>query len=199
MEISEEIKANRTPDYPIHPLIFSRWSPRSMTGEELTDKELFSLFEAARWAPSSYNNQPWRFIYTKKGSSSWNSFLEFLIESNQAWASKASCLLVVISSKFFEHNQKPAQTHSFDTGAAWQNMALEGSRKGLVVHAMQGFDYKKAQSQLSIPDTFTVEAMIAIGKRAPSEQLPKNLQEKERPNQRKPISEIIMKDHFIGN
>lgn len=167
-----------------------------MTGESISDEELFSLFEAARWAPSCYNEQPWRFIYAKRDTEHWNRLFNLMIPFNQEWASKAAALVVVISHKVFERNQKPAQTHSYDTGAAWQNIALEGFSKGLVVHGMQGFDYEKAQKDLGIPADYQVEAMIAIGKKGSKELLSEELQKKEAPSDRKPLTELIFEGLF---
>ncbi len=191
-----EVKKIRKADYPINQLILDRWSPRSMTGEEMTEEELMTLFEAARWAPSSYNAQPWRFLYAKKNSPSWSLFFNLLVEGNQAWNKNASVLLLIVSLKNFERNNKPAHTHSFDTGAAWMALALEGSSRGYVVHGMEGFDYEKARKDLGIPDDYQVEAMVAIGKRAPPNKLPPELQEREKPSTRKSLSEIAIEGKF---
>src|SRR5437667_7210743 len=129
MMLDSEVARARKPTYEVNPLILNRWSPRSFSGEELTDKELFTLFEAARWAPSSYNNQPWRFIYAKKGSKDWRTFLSLLVDFNQSWAKNAA-VLVVAASKVTFNNGKPSRTHSFDTGAAWANFALQGALGG---------------------------------------------------------------------
>lgn len=196
MKISEEVLKVRKTKYPIHPLLLNRWSPRSMTGEEISDEELMCLFEAARWAPSSYNAQPWRFIYAKRNTPSWKKLFELMIEFNQSWTKNASALVVMISRNTFEKNNKPAHTHSFDTGAAWMSLALEAEARGLVVHGMEGFDYNKARTSLEIPDNYTVEAMAAIGKRAPKEQLPPEMQEREKPSDRRPLSEIVMEGKF---
>lgn len=194
---SEEIQKTRKPEYGIHPLILNRWSPRSMTGESMSDQELMPLFEAARWAPSSYNNQPWRFVYARRDTPHWQTFLNLLVEFNQQWAKNAAVLVVVISHNNFGHNNQPSHTHSFDTGAAWENLALEGSGRGLVVHGMEGFDYNKARQVLNIPQDCTIEAMIAIGKRAPKTALPEPMQEREVPSQRKPLRSIMMEGKFI--
>ncbi len=186
----------RKADYPIESNLLNRWSPRSMTGEPISEEELYSLFEAARWAPSCYNEQPWRFIYAKRDTEHWQRLYDLMIAFNQQWTAKAAVLIVVASHKVFERNQKPAQTHSYDTGAACQNLALEGFARGLVVHGMQGFDYKKAAIDLKIPAEYQVEAMIAIGKKAPRENLSPGLQEKEVPSQRKPIKELISEGIF---
>ena len=117
-KLSKEVMQNRKSEHDIHPLILNRWSPRSMTGEEISDKELMPLFEAARWAPSSYNNQPWRFIYVKRNTKEWQKFFELMGEFNQSWTKNAAALVIVISYKNFDHNSKPSRTHSFDAGAA---------------------------------------------------------------------------------
>ena len=191
-----EIQTKRTSEYSINPLILSRWSPRSMTGEELGDDDIMSLFEAARWAPSSFNNQPWRFIYAKRNTEHWDRLFNLLVDVNKTWAKNAALLAVVISRKNFEFNEKPARTHQFDTGSAWENLALEASSRGIVAHGMQGFDYEKAKTELGIPADFEVMAMIAIGKRGPKENLPTELQDKEKPNERKALKDIIMEGTF---
>jgi nitroreductase len=186
----------RKADHNINSIFINRWSPRSMTGEEIADDELMSLFEAARWAPSSFNNQPWRFIYSKRTGGQWSKFLDLLNEGNRIWAKDAGALVVIISRKNFEYNEKPSITHQFDTGAAWENLALEASIRGIVAHGMQGFDYEKAREDLNIPDNFDVMAMIAIGKRGPIEKLPTKLQQVEHPNDRKPLRDIIMEGGY---
>lgn len=187
---------NRKPNYPIQSLILNRWSPRAMTGEEMTEEEFMPLFEAARWAPSSSNGQPWRFLYAKRNTPHWDRFFNLMIEFNQSWTKNASVLLVIISKKTFEHNGKPERTHSYDTGAAWENLALEGNARGYVVHGMEGFDYEKAKHDLNIPDDYQVEAMAAIGKPAPKETLTPELLKREEPSSRKPLKEIIMEGGF---
>ncbi len=187
-----ETERPRKSTYPINPLILNRWSPRSMTGQDLDNEEIMPLFEAARWAPSSYNNQPWRFIYAKRNTEHWERLFNLLAEGNKTWAINSSLLVVVISRKNFEHNEKPARTHQFDAGSAWENLALEAFSRGLVAHGMQGFDYDKARIDLEIPDNFEVMAMIAIGKKGPREDLPPELQEKEKLTDRKPLTDIVM-------
>ena len=189
-------KPIRKPAYPINPLILNRWSPRSMTGQELGDDDIMSLFEAARWAPSSFNNQPWRFIYAKRNTEHWDRLFNLLVDANKIWAKNAALLVVVISRKNFEYNEKLARTHQFDAGSAWENMALEASSRGFVAHGMQGFDYEKSRETLGIPPDFEVMAMIAIGKKGPKENLPPELQEKEKPNDRKPLKDIIMEGAY---
>jgi len=154
------------------------------------------LFEAARWAPSSYNNQPWRFIYAKRNTENWDKIYSLMVEGNKIWAKNASVLVVVVSRKDFEYNEKPARTYQFDAGSAWENLALEATSRGLATHAMQGFDYDKAKVDLEVPENFDVMAMIAIGKRGQKESLPSNLQKNEYPTDRKPLEEIVMEGRF---
>jgi nitroreductase len=187
----------RHADHEILPLILHRTSSRAMTGEPLEQDVLLSLFEAARWAPSSYNNQPWRFIYARRDTPFFPQFVDLLVDFNRQWAPRAAVLGVIIARTTFEYNGTFSVTHAFDTGAAWENLCLEGSRRSLVVHGMEGFDYQKARSVLHIPHEYAVLAMFAIGKRAAKETLPPALQKKESPSQRKKLEEFIMEGAFI--
>lgn len=187
---------NRKAEYQINPLILERWSARAISGEAIDDQELMALFEAARWAPSSYNNQPWRFIYAKRNTEYWEKFLKLLVEFNQSWAKNAAVLIVIISKKTFDFNNQPSVTHTFDSGAAWENLALEAETRGLVAHGMEGFDYAKARQVLAIPDDYDVEAMIAIGKKGRKEDLSPDLQKNEVPSDRKPLAKLVMEGGF---
>lgn len=186
----------RKANYKILDLILNRWSPRAMSGEPISDVELNTLFEAARWAPSSYNAQSWRFVYAKRDTKSWNTLFNLMVPFNQSWAQGAAVLMVIFSRDAFEHNNKPSRTHSFDTGAACENLALQAYSMGLVAHAMEGFDYERAKKDLSIPDGYTVEAMIAVGRPGKKEDLPQNLQERELPSDRKRIQEFVFEGSF---
>ena len=195
--LTEEVKTHRHANYDIAPLILDRWSPRSMTGDALPDDELFPLFEAARWAPSSYNSQLWRFIIARRQNRQhFELFFSLLSANNQVWAKDAAALVVVISRKSHEGVNQPAITHTFDAGSAWENLALEATHRGLVAHGMEGFDYGRAKIELGIPDEFDVHAMIAIGKRGPAEKLPEQLRNMERPNSRRPLHEIVFEGEF---
>jgi nitroreductase len=180
---------------PIERIFVDRWSPRAMSGEELTGDELLTLFEAARWAPSSMNNQPWRMLYAPRNSRHWALFFDLLAESNKVWCARAAALVVVLSNTTFE-NGKPCRTHSYDSGAAWMSMALQGSRMGLVVHGMQGFDYERSRTALNIPDGYQVEAMAAIGRPGKTEELPEQLQARETPSDRRPLAQSICEGPF---
>lgn len=190
------MSTSRQSSYPVQPFILHRTSARAMSGETLSDEQLMSLFEAARWAPSSYNNQPWRFIFAKRESEHWEKFFGLMVEFNQSWAHRAAALVVIISKKTFDFNGQTCRTHSFDTGAAWENLALEASAQGLVAHGMEGFDYERARSELSVPQDHQIEAMVAIGKSGKVEDLPTDLQAKETPSDRRPLAEILMEGSF---
>lgn len=174
----------------VDPLFVNRWSPRAMSGEAVSREELMALFEAAHWAPSASNNQPWRFYYARRDTPGWPAFFNLLEKFNQAWTKNAGALLIIVSKKTFD-NGKPSRTHSFDTGSAWVSLALQGSLKGLVVHGMEGFDYDRAKNLLGLGDDFQVEAMAAVGKPGRKEDLPPNLQAREKPSNRKMLSEIV--------
>jgi nitroreductase len=167
-----------------------------MSGEEILPEELMPLFEAARWAPSSFNTQQWRALYARRGTEHWQTFFDLLVDANKAWAKNAAVLVVFISRKKFEHDEEPSITHSYDAGAAWENFALQGFHQSLVVHGMQGFDYERARKELRIPDEFQVEAMAAVGKPGPKESLPEKLQARESPNDRRKVSESIFEGPF---
>ena len=185
----------RRPDHDISPLFVNRWSPRAMTGEEISRGDLLRMLEAARWAMSSMNNQPWRFLYALRNTPHWETFFDLLASGNQAWCRNAAALLAVISKTTFD-NGKPARTHSYDAGAAWYSFALQGVTSGLVVHGMQGFSYDRAKEDLGVPDGYEVEAMIAVGRPGEPDGLPQALQEREQPSQRKKVGEFAFEGGF---
>lgn len=185
----------RKAEYSVYPLLISRWSPRSMTND-ISRNEIMSLFEAAKWAPSSFNNQPWRFLYAVQGTEYWSTFFELLNDSNKVWAKNAAVLIVILSRKTFEHNGKPSKTHSFDTGLAVENLVLQGYSMGFAMHMLEGFDYNKARAELNVPEEFDIEAMIAAGRKRRKEDLPENLQAKEYPKDRKKVSDIAFEGKF---
>jgi nitroreductase len=192
--------ATRKPEYAVDDIFLNRWSARAMSSKDIADTELFSLFDAARWAPSEYNSQPWHFIYAKRGSKHWNTLYNLLVPFNQEWCKNASALVVIVSRNHYE-NGDPIRTHSFDAGAAWQNLALQASMRGLVAHGMSGFDYTKAKKDLEIPDGYTVEAMCAIGYPASPDVLPEGgMREGEKKRSgRKSLKEFVSEGSFHLN
>jgi len=161
-----------------------------MSGEAIPADELMALFEAARWAPSSGNAQPWRILYARRDTADWPLFFDLLTARNKLWCVNAAALLV-FTSKTVTDAGKPSVTHSYDTGAAWVSVALQGWMKGLVVHGMQGFDYDAARRVLEIPEDCRVEAMAAVGRPGRLEDLEASFQPRETPSSRKPLSDIL--------
>jgi|SRR5579862_3283083 len=192
---NNQVQNSRKPEYPVADFIINRWSARAMSGESISDKDLYSLFEAARWAPSEYNNQPWRFIYAKRGTEHWNKLFNLLVDFNKEWAKNAAVLMVIVSKNTLE-NGEPSISHSFDTGAAFQNLMLQASKNGLVSHGMGGFDHEQAKKDLKIPDGYTVEAMCAIGKPGQTKNLPVYMQPQEKPSDRKKVAEFVRVGSF---
>jgi len=167
-----------------------------MDGSPITEAELLPLFEAARWSPSSTNNQPWRFLWARRGTPHFARFFDLLVDVNKAWCKDAGALVVVVSKTTRDRDGSRARTHSFDTGAAWMSLALQGTLLGLVVHAMEGFDYERARTELGVPEDHAVEAMIAIGHPGDPSQLPEPLRGREQPSPRRPLGEIHREGAF---
>lgn len=190
----------RNPEYPIDPIFINRWSPRAFSGEELPEATLFSFFEAARWSPSAYNSQPWRFLYARRNTPQWPVFLDLLAEFNRSWAQNASALVFALSKKSFTPPGKTESiqmvSHSFDAGSAWTGLALQASLSGWHTHGIGGFDRAKTRETLGIPEDYALEAAIAIGKQADKSILPVGLQEREQPSLRRPVAEWVAEGLF---
>ncbi len=192
-------KTGRTADHAIDPIFLDRWSPRAFTGEAMPHETLLALFEAARWAPSAANGQPWRFVYGHRGSEAFETIYQTLDEGNRRWADKAAVLAVIISQthrKNADGEMRPTYTHAFDTGAAWAYLALQAIHAGYHAHGMGGIDRPKAMDALGVPEGFRVEAAVAIGKIAPKETLPEDLIKREVPSGRKAVEEFISEGRF---
>ncbi|ALS21143.1 MULTISPECIES: nitroreductase family protein [Paenibacillus] len=191
-ELLEEVKANRTADYPVHPLFLNRWSARSYLSKPVSDETLYTVLEAARWAPSSSNLQPWRFIVANT-EEKLEQIRSFLFPNNRLWADQAPVLIVIASTRVKE-NGDPQPIHSFDTGAAWAALSLQASLLGLSTRAMGGFDKEAARRELQVPDTFELHAVIALGYPGGKETLHESFRDRELPNGRRPLSESIVGD-----
>lgn len=187
---------HREANWPVESIFLRRWSPRAMTGESISNAELMTLLEAARWAPSTYNEQEWRYLYAHRKSEDWGMFFSLLVDANQSWCKNAGVLILVASRTRMSSNDKPNPVHSFDAGASFENLALQGTAMRLVVHAMAGFDREKAREQLQIPENFEPEAMVAVGRPGDPQDLPEKLQEMEKPSSRKPLKEICCAGRF---
>ncbi len=183
----------RESSYDINDIFLARHSPRAMAGVLVSQEEILTLLEAARWAPSAGNNQPWRFLYAVKGTPDFDLFFSFLSESNQVWCENAGALIIGLSKKDRVSSKGEIisnPTHSFDAGSAWENLALQGSVMNLVIHGMAGYNAATLKETLSIGDNYQIEIMVAVGYPGKIEDLPELLREREVPSQRKPLEEI---------
>nr|WP_295079322.1 nitroreductase family protein [uncultured Roseateles sp.] len=191
---------SRETEFPIHPQFTGRWSPRALTGEAIELPTLLSFFEAARWAPSASNVQPWRFVYGLKGTPGFEAIFASLVDFNKGWAKNASALVAVISAEtWLPHGTTEPlafATHAFDTGAAWASLALQAHQAGWVSHAMGGFDAAALRQELAVPAGFHINCVVAIGKQGDKAMLPEALQAREAPSPRKPLSEIVAEGRF---
>ncbi len=181
----------------VEPMFVERWSSRSFADEALTDDQIASLFEAARWAPSSSNRQPWVFVYATDGPDR-ERFNSLLNEGNARWAPKAPMLVLVFARKVDEDG-KNIRTAGFDTGAAWMSLALQANRMGLNTRAMGGIDLDAAYDAAGVPrDTFESICAIAVGTRGTDDDLHPRMVKQNMANDRKPVSETAFKARFTG-
>jgi nitroreductase len=190
----------RTADHEIDEVFLERWSPRAFTEEEISEADLFSMFEAARWAPSSYNSQPWIFIYARRSSPHFDKLLGLLIEFNQSWAKRAGALVIMASHQLMlppgAEKAVPSHSHSFDAGAAWASLAFQAHLSGWAAHGMTGFDIDRAFAELKVPAGYRVEAAIAIGRAGDKSLLPEGLAAREAPSDRMPLAELVREGSF---
>lgn len=183
----------RLPDHPVDPLFVDRWSPRSFSGEAVPDAVLLSAFEAARWAPSASNAQPWRFLVARRGDTHWQGFVDLLAPRNALWAASASALILILSARQLERGGRVVHnvSHSFDAGAAWTNFAHQALLLGWHTHGIGGFDRDAARVRLAVPEDYAIEALVALGRQGTLETLHPDFHANESPNGRRPINEMV--------
>lgn len=190
----------RTADHPIDPMFLERWSPRAFTGEPLAEADLLTMLEAARWAPSSYNSQPWRFIYARRDTPHCGRFLDLLVPFNRTWAGGASALVILVSNSLMRppgsDKDVPSATHSFDAGTASGYFALQAHKMGWHVHGMTGLDRDRAFADLTVPAGYRVEAAYAVGRLGDPASLPEPLRDRERPSLRNPLTDLASEGSF---
>jgi nitroreductase len=192
--------AARQTETDVSPLFVQRWSPRAFTDEAIEEGELLRLLEAGRWAPSSMNNQPWRFIYALRGTPEWGPIHAALVPFNQEWSARAAALVVVLSNTQmvspYTGSVQANRTHSFDAGAAWMSVALEATLTGWSTHAMSGVDFETLQANIAAPAEFNVEAVFAVGRQGTRESLAPALAEREVPSTRLPLAALAARGRF---
>ena len=191
-----EPASTRQAEAPADPQFMDRWSPRAFSSEPIAAETLRVLFEAARWAPSCFNEQPWLFLYATSEEDR-ALFLSCLVEFNRKWAGHAPVLAFVLAKKRFAKTGEPNRWAPFDAGAAWVSLALQARKLGLYTHAMAGFDEDLAHGVLKVPrDEYDIMAAIAIGRHGDPEQLPPEMRKSEAPNGRKPLTEVALQGVF---
>ncbi|MGL4236035.1 nitroreductase family protein [Tabrizicola sp.] len=189
----------RQPDHPVAPQFPARWSPRSFTDQTLTKADVMSLLEAARWAPSASNLQPWRFVWALRGEPEFAAILGCLTGNNPLWAGRAAALIAVASKDRIPGRDGAEQvnrTAGFDTGAAWMSLALQAQAMGLVTHAMGGFGVDDLARVVALPGGHTLQAVVAVGHQGAAEALPETLRPREVPNRRQPLAETSFHGRF---
>jgi nitroreductase len=190
---------SRQPDHSVAQQFPARWSPRSFTDRDLAEGEVMTLLEAARWAPSASNHQPWRLVWALRDEAGFTAIRDTLTGVNPVWAGKASALIVVASKDTFVNGdgaEVPNRTAGFDAGAAWMSLALQARAMGLFAHAMGGFDKEKLAAAIGLPGGHTLHCVVAVGEQGPVEALPEQLQAREKPSQRKPLAEVALHGRF---
>ena len=180
-------------DQPIHELLAARWSPYAFADRPVSQSDLLSVFEAARWAASSYNEQPWSYIVgTKEDRQQFERVLACLVEANQAWAKDAPVLALGVVTHRFKLNNKENKAAVHDLGLAAGNLTLEATARGLVVHQMIGILPDKARETFQIPEGSEAWTGLAIGYAGDSNALPEKLKERDlATRQRKPLAEFV--------
>jgi len=184
--------------YQINDLIKRRWSPRAFTQVPVAAGQLHSMFEAARWAASSFNEQPWSFVVaTQQEEENYQALLACLSEKNREWAERAPVLILSVAKLNFDRNGKPNRHAYHDVGQAFANMAIEATHLGLAVHPMGGFDIDKAREDLAIPDDYDPVVMIAVGRPGDFDDLPDELKVDElKPRTRNPSKDFVYSGKF---
>ncbi len=186
----------RNPTADIDSMFIDRWSPRAFEPTPLTQVQIDSLFEAARWAPSCFNAQPWLFIYAASAADR-QRFMPALVEGNQAWVKNASLIIYLLCRRNFSHNDKENRHAAFDAGAAWMSLALQARKLGLYAHAMAGFSREKAYEILNAPaEEYDIMAAVAVGYRTEPGILPEQVAASEKPSDRKAREEVVREGSF---
>lgn len=180
-------------EHEVHPLVRQRWSPHTFSDKNIDDATLMSLLEAARWAPSSYNEQPWAFIIARRQEQEdFQRLFSCLVEGNQAWAKSAAALVITAYRPVFSRNDKPNRVAQFDVGGAMAWLTMQAESMGLRVHQMAGVELDRARSELKIPDGYEPLTAAAIGYPGSPDSLPEDLLKRETADRtRRPFAEFV--------
>lgn len=180
----------RVSEAAVDPQFLDRWSPRAFSPEPLADPDILALLEAARWAPSSFNEQPWLLVFAHQ-EEDLRKFRPLMLDQNRQWADQAPLLVVIFARRHFSHNGQPNRHYMFDAGAAWMSLALQARKLGLYAHAMAGFHQDQAYEILHVPaDRYEAICVVAVGRHGDVGRLPPALAAREAPGPRKPLSEF---------
>ena len=193
---------HRSSEYPVDPIFLNRWAPRAFDAKPMPEADLLSILDAAHWAPSASNIQPWRFVYARRDRPGWDDAVKLLMDGNQTWAKNAAALVFSISRKKRMSSDGTLVDnggHAFDAGAAWMAAALQAKMLGYETHGMGGIHKDRIMAYFSIPDDYAVNMAFAVGRYGSRETLPEDLRSRETPSSRRPLSEIAFENTFTAN
>lgn len=188
----------RSADHPVDAMFIDRWSPRAVGPVPISEAQVLTILEAARWAPSSSNRQPWRYVWALRGETGFDAIAGALNPSNREWARQAAALVVLVSKTTMTRDGAEAANgaHAFDTGTAWGHLALQAHLMGLAAHAMGGFDAEVLAAVVALPENHALHAVVALGQRGDPAGLPDALRLREVPNGRVPLSDVVRRGRF---
>jgi len=189
---------DRKTQYPIMAQFTDRWSPRAFDPRPLAKEDIMALFEAARWAPSGSNLQPWRFVYALRGSAAFDALMNCLVPFNQGWAKNASGLIFIAGVKSFD-GERSVSHSDFDSGAAWMSLALQAHAQGLITHGMAGLDYEAAHKVLGLNDRLKLICAVAIGYQAEASSLEEPYRSREAPSPRQALEAMVFEGVYDGS
>ena len=188
----------RHAEHDVDAMFIDRWSPRAFSDEAMREDDVLTLLEAAHWAPSSSNRQPWRFVWARRGEAGFAAIAGALNPSNRVWAEKAAALIVVASKATVMRGEEELANgaHAFDSGTAWGHLALQAHMKGFATHAMGGFDGDALAAAVALPVNHVLHAVVAVGRRGDPSILPEAQRGRDVPNQRQPLGEVTRHGRF---
>jgi nitroreductase len=185
--------------FPVADFVTARWSPRAFSAQAISQDTLHTLLEAASWAPSSMNEQPWVFCYAHRGSPEFQQYFDCLMPGNQGWANRAAVLVLALAHKTFPANGKPNRHAMFDTGAAVTTLLMQAASLDIYGHIMGGFDMVKAHTELGIPDSYEISSILALGYIESADTLEEPFKARElQPRSRKPLAEFVFEGKLPG-